>query len=348
MTDDSDWASALTGPKKKPMRRRTKILLWLFTVLVGWLTLSNASWLAPDPLGKPRLIAHRGVYHLYDKRRATGRDTCTARFIDRPVDATFENTPESMRRAVGLGAAMVEVDVAPTKDGRMVLFHDWTVDCRTDGHGETRDLTLAQLKALDIGYGYTADDGTTFPLRGKGIGKMPTVEEGLAALPVHPILFNFKSKDAAEADQLFAILKASGRDSARLGDAFYGHGAPVKRMRELLPHNWSFDLKGEAKACTRDYALYGWTGIVPDSCRNGVIAIPVNYQWAFWGWPDRLIERMDRVGAKVIVFGPFESGKSNEGLSTPQQLAKVPASFNGYIWVENIRDVGPALRPRQK
>ena len=348
MTNGEDWASALEGPPKKPMKRRTKIALWIFAAIVAWLTLSNASFLAPDPQGKPKLIAHRGVYHLYDKRAAVGRDTCTAAFAYPPSHEVFENTPESMRWAVGLGAAMVEVDVAPTKDGRMVLFHDWTVDCRTNGKGETRDLTLAQLKALDIGYGYTADGGKTFPLRGKGVGKMPTVEEGLAALPVHPILFNFKSNDAAEADQLFAILKAAGRDSQKLGDAFYGGKAPVKRMRELLPANWSFDLKGEGQACTKDYVKYGWTGIVPESCRNGVIVIPINYQWAFWGWPDRLIARMGSVGARVIVLGPYASGKSNEGLTTPQQLAKVPASFNGYIWVEDIREVGPALRPRQK
>lgn len=348
MTDDQDWAEALEGPPKQPMKRRTKILLWIFAAIVAWLTLSNASFLAPDPVGKPKLIAHRGVYHLYDKRAAAGRDTCTAAHALPPSHDVFENTPESMRWAVGLGAAMVEVDVAPTKDGRMVLFHDWTVDCRTDGTGETRDLTLAELKALDIGYGYTADGGQTFPLRGKGVGKMPTVEEGLAALPVHPILFNFKSNDAREADQLYAILKAAGRDSQKIGDAFYGGTRPVKRMRELLPANWSFDLKGGAKACTKDYIAYGWTGIVPESCRNGVIVLPINYQWAFWGWPDRLIARMDSVGARVIVLGPYESGKSNEGLTTPQQLAKVPASFNGYIWVEDIREVGPALRPRQR
>lgn len=348
MTGDQDWADALEGPPKKPMKRGTKIALWLFAAFVAWATLSNASFLAPAPVGKPKLIAHRGVYHLYDKRAAVGRDTCTAQHIYPPAHAVFENTPKSMRLAVGYGAAMVEVDVAPTKDGKMVLFHDWTVDCRTEGKGETRDLTLAQLQALDIGYGYTADGGQTYPLRGKGVGLMPTVEQGIAALPVHPILFNFKSKDAREADQLFAILQASGRDSAKIGDAFYGAEAPVKRMRDLLPGNWSFDLKREAMACSKDYVAYGWTGIAPESCRNGTLAIPVNYQWAFWGWPDRLIERMDKVGAKVIVFGPYEKGKSNEGLSDPRQLAQVPASFNGYIWVEDIASIGPALKPRQK
>lgn len=347
MTDSDDWAAGLSGPPKKPMKRGTKIFLWLFAALVAWLTLSNATWLAPDPVGKRVLIAHRGVSQLFDHRGVTD-DSCTATRIYPPEHAYIENSLPSMKVAIGRDAGAVKFDVAATKDGRLAVFHDWTLDCRTDGKGNIRDSTMAELKRLDIGYGYTADGGKSFPLRGKGIGKMPTVEEGFAALPVHPILFNFKSRNAEEADQLFAILKASGRDSAKIGDAFYGAAGPVKRMRELLPTNWSFDLKTEAKACTKDYALYGWTGIVPESCRNGVIAIPVNYQWAFWGWPDRLIQRMDGVGARVIVLGPFERGKSNEGLTTPQQLAKVPASFNGYIWVEDIRAVGPALRPRQK
>jgi glycerophosphoryl diester phosphodiesterase len=307
-------------------------------------TFVNASWLAPEPKGQPKLIAHRGVYHLYDKRKAFGRDTCTARFIHPPQHEIFENTVQSMQIAAGVGADMVEVDVAPTKDGRMVLFHDWTVDCRTNGKGDTRDLTLAELKALDIGYGYSADGGKTFPLRGKGVGLIPTVEEGLAALPNHPILFNFKSKNRKEADQLMAILKASGRDYQKIGDAFYGGPRPVGRIRQLAPKNWAFTLKGEASQCTKDYVLTGWTGIVPKSCHDSVLAIPINWQWPMWGWPNRLIARMESVGAKVIVFGPYESGKSNEGISEPEQLGEIPASFNGYIWVEDIWSIGESLK----
>jgi glycerophosphoryl diester phosphodiesterase len=323
-----------------------KWLLAAVALILIVLTFINASWLAPTPrgAGAPKLIAHRGVYHLYDKRAAVGHDTCTARFIHPPQHEVFENTVQSMQIAAGVGADMVEIDVAPTKDGKMVLFHDWTVDCRTNGKGETRDLTLAELKALDIGYGYTADGGKTFPLRGKGVGLIPTVEEGIAALPNHPILFNFKSKDAGEADQLFAILKASGRDYEKMGDAFYGAQGPVDRIRQLAPKNWAFSLKGEATRCTKDYVMTGWTGIVPKSCVGGVLAIPVNWQWPMWGWPNRLIARMESVGAKIIVFGPYESGKSNEGLTEPQQLGEIPSSFNGYIWVEDIWTIGESLK----
>lgn len=314
-----------------------------FMLILVLLWIINSSLFAPIPTGEARIIAHRGVYHLYDKRAAVGKDTCTARYIRQPTHVIFENTPESIQRAATLGANMVEIDVAPTKDGKMVLFHDWTVDCRTNGKGDTRDLTLAELKVLDIGYGYTADGGKTWPLRGKGVGKMPTVEEGLAALPDAPLLFNFKSKNPEEANQLYTILREAGRDSAKIGDAFYGAERPVRRMRQLLPDNWSFDLKREAKTCTIDYIKWGWTSIVPESCEGAVLAVPVNYKWAFWGWPNRLIQRMDSVGARVIVFGPYEKGKSNEGIGSVEELRSIPADFNGWIWVEDIEAVGPAL-----
>ncbi len=327
----------------KLTKGKKRALAIVVLVLVG-LSLLNASWLAPKPEGKPKLIAHRGVYHLYDKRAAAGRDTCTARFINPPDHEVFENSIPSIQMAAGLGGALVEIDVAPTKDGKMVLFHDWTVDCRTDGKGETRNLTLAELKALDIGYGYTADGGKTYPLRGKGVGQIPTVEEALAALPSRALLFNFKSKNPTEADQLFAILKASGRDYEKLGDAFYGAQGPVDRIRQLAPNNWAFNMKAEAKACTTDYVLCGWTGIIPKSCEGGVLVIPISYQWPMWGWPNRLIARMESVGARVIVTGPYESGKSNEGLTDVHDLGKIPGSFNGYIWVEDIWAIGPALK----
>jgi glycerophosphoryl diester phosphodiesterase len=318
------------------MRKRTISLIVLGFVLAV-LGLINASIFAPLPKGDAKLISHRGVYHLYDKRAAYGRDTCTAQYIYLPQHEIFENSIASMESAVSLGASMVEVDIAPTKDGEMVLFHDWTVDCRTNGEGETRNLTLAELKALDIGYGYTADGG-------KGVGLIPTVEEALDALPDTPILFNFKSKNAQEADQLFQILQRSGRDSMNIGDAFYGGAKPVKRMQQLLPDNWSFSTKGRMKSCTIDYALYGWSGIVPESCVNGTIAIPINYRWAFWGYPNRLIARMESVGARVLIMGPHESGKSNEGLSSAKQIEQIPANYNGYIWVEDIMTVGPVFK----
>jgi glycerophosphoryl diester phosphodiesterase len=303
----------------------------------------NTTFLAPNPKGSFKMVAHRGVYHLYD-RTNLGRDDCTATRIFKPTHSIMENTIVSMQSADGLGADMVEVDVSPTKDGKMVLFHDWTVDCRSNGKGETRDLTLAQLKALDIGYGYTADGGKTFPLRGKGVGKMPTVEEALAAMPGRPLMFNFKSKDASEADMLAAILKKAGRDSAKIGDGFYGGQAPTDRIRQLVPGTWTWT-KSEVKRCTKDYLIYGWTSIVPESCRGKTLVVPVNMQWAYWGWPNRLIARMESVGATVMIVGPYGEDESKPmGVTTPDEVGSIPSSFNGIIWADDIAAVGNAIR----
>lgn len=38
----------------------------------------------------------------------------------------------------------METDVRLTKDGRVVMMHDWSVDRTTNGHGAVADLTLAE------------------------------------------------------------------------------------------------------------------------------------------------------------------------------------------------------------
>jgi glycerophosphoryl diester phosphodiesterase len=333
-----------------PMKKKAKKFGLSVALVIFVFSFVNASWLAPIPKGKPQIFAHRGVYHLYDKRAAAGRDTCTAQFIYPPKHAIFENTIASIREAATRGADIIEIDVAPTKDGRMVLFHDWTVDCRTNGKGEVRDLTLAELKALDIGFGYTSDGAKTFPLRGKGTGQIPTVEEVLKAFPAQPLLFNFKSKQAEEADQLVSIIKASSRDSAKIGDGFYAgkEAGPIKQVRGLMPDSWAFSTKEQGMSCTKNYVIFGWTGIIPESCHNSTIIIPINYRWALWGWPNRLIARMEKVNTHIILMGPFERGKSNEGIYTQEHVDAIPLSYNGIIWVEDIATVGPLLRKRTR
>lgn len=57
--------------------------------------------------------------------------------------ATFENT---LRQA----PAFLEVDVARTRDGVLVLMHDDTVDRTTDGEGALASMTLPELQALRL------------------------------------------------------------------------------------------------------------------------------------------------------------------------------------------------------
>ena len=332
------WHEALAFVKRWVIR----IGAVLAAAFLG-LTLLNASWLAPEPKGSVKLIAHRGIYQLYD-RTALGRDTCSADRIEQPVHDYLENTVPSIARAAKLGAHLVEIDIARTRDERLAVFHDWTVDCRTDGTGETRGFTLPELKALDAGHGYTADGGKTFPFRGKGTGVIPSVEEAMAASGRAALLYNFKSKDAVEAELLAGAIREAGRDTGPRGDAFYGAKAPIERIRQLLPDAWAFT-REEAEECSRDYVMMGWTGYVPQSCRDRTIIVPLDYQWAFWGWPNRMIARMEQHGTRTVIVGPQGGGRPL-GLDLPEQLGEIPDSFNGYAFVDDSLAVIPALIQR--
>jgi glycerophosphoryl diester phosphodiesterase len=321
--------------------KKRKIALIAAAGVAVTLSLLNASWLAPKPKGQLVMVSHRGVAQQFD-RTGLGRDDCTATRIAPPDHNYIENTVRSMQRAVSLGADMIELDVHPTTDGHMVVFHDWTLDCRTNGKGVTREHTLAELKALDLGHGYTADGGKTFPLRGKAIGAMPTVEDVLQAVPRTQFLFNFKSKDPRDAELLAAAFARAGVPIDERF-AFYGHPRVLARMRPLAPKSWIFS-KEEIRACALDYLKFGWFGHVPDSCQGRTIMVPLNYRWAVWGWPNRFLDRMAGANTRVILMGDIENDRSPVGLARPEQLGQVPRDFRGYLWVEDMWTIGRALQ----
>ncbi len=64
-----------------------------------------------------------------------------------------ENTLRSFQLALKMGAAGVELDVRLTKDRRLAVIHDETVDRTTNGRGQVQDFTLAELQNLDAGQG---------------------------------------------------------------------------------------------------------------------------------------------------------------------------------------------------
>jgi glycerophosphoryl diester phosphodiesterase len=74
-----------------------------------------------------------------------------------------ENTLESIRHGVEAGAYGIEFDIHATRDGRILLFHDDTLERTTDGAGVVEEMTLEQLQRLDAGHGSTPDFGRSLP-----------------------------------------------------------------------------------------------------------------------------------------------------------------------------------------
>jgi len=189
------------------MKGSLRCFLFAVAALAVFVFLNNTDLFASRPDREPILLAHRGIAQRYDPAGVTS-DTCAASRILPPKHDYLENTIASMRASFKAGADIVELDIHPTTDGVFAVFHDWALDCRTDGHGITRDHSMADLKKLDIGYGYTADGGKTYPFRGRGVGLMSTLAEALDTFPDRPFLINIKGNDPDEGSKLAAFLNA--------------------------------------------------------------------------------------------------------------------------------------------
>jgi glycerophosphoryl diester phosphodiesterase len=323
-----------------------RIVKWL-TAMTGLLALAafalNTNMLGPPSTGHPVLLAHRGLAQTFHREGLTS-ETCTATRIHEPEHAYLENTLASIRAAFDAGADIVEFDVHPTTDGHFAVFHDWTLECRTNGKGVTREHTLADLKALDVGFGYTADGGKTYPFRGHGVGLMPSLDEVLTAFSDRRLLINVKSNDASEGEKLAEVLhRLPPERLAQL--AVYGGDAPMAVLRDRVGVKTMS--RASLKACAFRYLGLGWSGVVPAACRNTIVLLPVNYAPMVWGWPNRFLARLQSAGTDVYVTGPLSGGDpGTSGIDDAEMFRRLPAGFSGGIWTNRIDRIAPLARPR--
>ena len=111
---------------------------------------------------KPWVIAHRG---------ASGHAP--------------ENTLAAFERAVALGAGFIETDLHLTRDARFVAIHDPTLERTTNGKGNVRDSTLAEIRKLDAGLWFDRE------FMGQ---KVPTLEEIVEFAAKHDVIFYLELK----------------------------------------------------------------------------------------------------------------------------------------------------------
>lgn len=83
-------------------------------------------------------------------------------YLDRPLNfahrgassAAPANTLAAFLLAAELGADGIELDVHLSRDGEAIVIHDFGLEATTDGQGQVREHTLAELKELDAGSWY--------------------------------------------------------------------------------------------------------------------------------------------------------------------------------------------------
>jgi glycerophosphoryl diester phosphodiesterase len=160
-----------------------------------------------------------------------------------------ENTLAALRTAASIGLRWVEIDVQVTADGTCVLFHDWTLERTTDGHGVLADLPLSHLRGLDAGGWF----GAAF--RGEPV---PTLIEAIACLGALGLGVNVEIK----------CRDGDGRE----------HG---ERVGRCLAEHWPDRRPPPIVSSFDDRALAAASGIVPSWPRALIVAeIPED-------WPER-------------------------------------------------------------
>ena len=312
---------------------------FLLTGVVIWGL--NSSHLVPSYYkNDPLLLAHRGVHQNFDMT-GVENDTCTATQILPPTHNYLENTLPSIQAALDYGADIVEVDVHPTTDGEFAVFHDWTLDCRTNGTGRVRDHSSEELRKLDIGYGYSFDGGQSFPFRGKHVGQMPMLSDVINRFPTTHFLINFKSRSSDEGRLLMQYLSA--RDWSDNFFGVYGHQNPINAARQENPNLKTMG-KRQVKNCLTTYVAVGWSGYVPKACRNSLVPVPENYAHLMWGWPARFKRRMNKYESGVILMGPHTKARSEPAIDSLEQLDAIHKNFSGIIWTNKIEVIGPHVK----
>ncbi|MCT8137997.1 glycerophosphodiester phosphodiesterase [Anaerobacillus sp. CMMVII] len=164
------------------------LLVFIFT-MVSFLSNGQNREVTPFfiELPKPLVISHRG-------------------------GSTFpENTLPGFQHSIDIGVDVIEFDVHMTKDGHLVVIHDFTVDRTTDGQGRVDSFTLAEIKELDAGYSYTNTEGL-FIFRNQGI-TIPTVREVFEEFPNNYMNIELKAQSPEIEQVLWDLIESYNMQS---------------------------------------------------------------------------------------------------------------------------------------
>jgi glycerophosphoryl diester phosphodiesterase len=217
-----------------------------------------------------------------------------------------EQTLPAFAAAIDLGCRAIEADLQLTRDGRLVMMHDLTVDRTTDGHGPVAAATLAELEALDA--------GAWFDPRFAGT-RIPTVEDLLDLAIPAGVTLCLEVKGSTEAAPgvavaLVGLLRerdlldrvfVSSFDHAALGAA--RRIAPdILLAPERLPEHAPADpaeAVRQARASGATVLQHRWDQLTVD-----VVDALHAEDVAVWTWPTDTLESIDvsiRCGADGVI-----------------------------------------------
>jgi glycerophosphoryl diester phosphodiesterase len=223
-----------------------------------------------------------------------------------------ENTLEAYRNAIELGVEAIECDVNITRDGKLVMMHDSTLDRTTTGSGLVSSATWDEIQGLDA--------GGKFNSKFAGV-RVPSAEETLLLYKEAGIFscIEVKGANADESNRIALGLVDLFVEHAMLDTAFlssYHHEAlhlAQSKCPELLisPERLPDDAPADppealrqAKAFNAPVLQHQYTVLTAD-----VVRVLHENDIAVWSWStndeDSLIFSID-LGADAVMGDDVE------------------------------------------
>jgi len=139
-----------------------------------------------------------------------------------------ENTLAAFELAIAHGADGIELDVKLSADGHAVVIHDMTVDRTTGARGRVKNLSLANLRALDAGSLFSASYHSE---------KIPLLEEVFEALGkrtyINVELTNYNAPNDHLVQTVCMLVKKFGLQKRVLFSSYFA--VNLSKARGLLP-----------------------------------------------------------------------------------------------------------------
>ena len=170
-----------------------------------------------------------------------------------------ENTLASFARGAADGAVVIETDVHLTRDGVPVLLHDDDVARVSDGCGPVRELSFAEVRALDAGFRFTAADGSA-PFRGAGLC-IPSLSEALASLPGMRFNLELKEDRPEIAERVLAVIRDADREELSLVTS--GDDALMEKLRAAVRRSGARVALGASTGDVARFVLAARAGTTP-------------------------------------------------------------------------------------
>ncbi|MFC4291140.1 hypothetical protein ACFOWX_01795 [Sphingorhabdus arenilitoris] len=273
-----------------------KRLLLAVALLIFGFTLFHASWLAPDPTGRPKLVASGPI----DLPRDAGG--CAIDAAAGYGAASVSQDTQMLQSAAGSGADGIVIN-SEMVDGTPVVPRIFGKDC-------------------------------------KAVTPRTPIAEAMTALSKPDQFIHVNSaSDAAAIQAAVSAQTAPAEPDGPKRIFFAAKDADIQRFDKAAAFSVA-----KARQCAGDYRTSGMAGIVPSSCVGGTMILTLDdLGMTLWGWPDRFMARMAAHNVRLIIAADEKDGKLT-GLTQLTQYNDIANSYNGYIWVDNIAELGPALK----